>query len=547
MTRPASGVSGSAGMAGGSMSLRARIIFLFATALVLTLAVAALIGERMARRALESSLRDRTVDLARTIADELALSPHSDPDRAARQLGAILTRRRGLRSAQLSFRHGKETKTVHVTFGEEGAVLETTSDPSATIPLTTQVALQDDGKGRSWRVELPLRDGAGHAYGALRLDASLSQAEEIATSERSVFFLVAAVSAALLTAVFGLILGQWLTRPLTRLAGAMEAVASGAVDETRVPGTDRGDEVGVVARGLSAMLARIRQFNSELQGKVDQAVVGVERKNRELAEVNQLLVEARLDLTSKERLAALGQISGTIAHELGNPLNTMSGHVQLLARDPASPPEVRAGLEIVDREVKRMTAIIRRFLDSARALAPIPEEVDMAALLDEAVTLSVPVEARERIEVHREVDPAAARVRADPGLLRHVLGNLISNAVDAMPTGGTLTVRAGRLGEAVTVEVEDTGVGIDEADRRRLFEPLFTTKPRGKGTGLGLSISREIASALKGRIEVESEPGRGSRFTLSFPEAAAGGRETAAAGAGKAGTNGEGLAHPRGR
>ncbi len=512
------------------MSLRARIIVLFAAALVLTLAVASLIGERIAERALESSLRERTVDLARTIADELALSPHADTDRAARQLGAILTRRRGLRSAQLSMRHGKETKTIHVSFGEEGAVLDTNIRPSASIPTTTQVMLVDDGAGRSWRVELPLRDASNRTYGALRLEASLSDAEEIATSERSVFFLVAGVGAAVLAGLFSVILGQWLTRPLTRLAGAMEAVASGALDETHVPGTERTDEMGVVARGLSGMLARIRRFNGELQARVDEAVAGQARKNRELALVNQLLVEARRDLTTKERLAALGQISGTIAHELGNPLNAISGHIQLLARDPASPPDTRAGLETVEREVKRMTSIIRRFLDSARALAPVPEDVDMGELLDEAVKLSVPVEARHRIEVHREVDPEAAHVRSDPGLLRHVLGNLIANAVDAMPAGGTLTVRASREGATVSVAVGDTGQGMGPEERRHLFEPFFTTKPRGKGTGLGLSISREIAGALKGRIEVDSSPGRGSRFTLSFPETPAHGTPSVASG-----------------
>jgi signal transduction histidine kinase len=388
-------------------------------------------------------------------------------------------------------------------------------------------------------VELPLRDGAGRTYGALRLEASLSDAEEIATTERNVFFLVAGVGAAAMAIVFSILLGHWLTRPLTQLAGAMEAVASGDVDETHVPGTGRADEVGVVARGLSSMLARIRRFNGELQGKVDAAVAGVARKNRELAEVNQLLVEARRDLTSKERLAALGQISGTIAHELGNPLNTINGHIQLLARDPEATDESRAGLEIVEREVKRMTSIIRRFLDSARSLAPAPEEVDVASLLDEAVTLSVPVEARARIEVHREVDPEAAQVRADPALLRHVLGNLIANAVDAMPEGGTLTVRAARAGETVILAVDDTGVGMGPEQQRRLFEPLYTTKPRGKGTGLGLSISREIAGALKGRIEVESRPGRGSRFTLSFPAPPGEPRQDG-------GTDGAAVARPRG-
>jgi len=506
-------------MLGPSMSLRARIIVLFAAALVLTLAVASFLGERLAARALETSLRERTVDLARAIADDLAVSSRTDPDRAARQLSAALTRRRGLRAAQLTLRHGTELQVIRVVFGPEGAELNTRTEPYAALPVDIQVVLVEDGGARSWRVDLPLRDATRRTYGALRLDASLSQAEEITTTERSIFFLVAGTGAVVLALLFSAILGRWLTGPLTQLAGAMEAVASGSIDETRVPGTSRSDEVGVVARTLSGMLARIRRFNGELQGTVDAAVADLARKNRELAEVNHLLVEARRDLTSKERLAALGQISGTIAHELGNPLNTMSGHIQLLARDPAAPAETRAELAIVEREVKRMTAIIRRFLDSARALAPEPEQVDLAALIDEVVTLSIPVEVRSRVEVHEVVEPEASSVRADPALLRHVLGNLISNAVDAMPDGGSLTVSAGRQGSMLTLAVSDTGVGMAPEQRRRAFEPFYTTKPRGKGTGLGLAISREIANALRGRIEVESTPAHGSTFTLSFPEA----------------------------
>jgi len=132
-------------------------------------------------------------------------------------------------------------------------------------------------------------------------------------------------------------------------------------------------------------------------------------------------------------------------------------------------------------------------------------------------------------------------VRADPALLRHVLGNLISNAVDAMPEGGCLTVRVGRQNGTVALAVSDTGVGMAPEQRRRAFEPFYTTKPRGKGTGLGLAISREIANALRGRIEVESTPGQGSTFTLTFPEAA-----TDAATRGLQGGTDGAVAHPRG-
>jgi signal transduction histidine kinase len=108
-------------------------------------------------------------------------------------------------------------------------------------------------------------------------------------------------------------------------------------------------------------------------------------------------------------------------------------------------------------------------------------------------------------------------VRTDPGLVRHLLTNLVANAVDAMPNGGKLEVQARRDGSEVVLRVADTGTGMGPEVKRRIFEPFFTTKAAGMGTGLGLAICKEIARALKGRIDVESEPGRGSTFTVRFP------------------------------
>jgi signal transduction histidine kinase len=198
-------------------------------------------------------------------------------------------------------------------------------------------------------------------------------------------------------------------------------------------------------------------------------------------------------------------------------LNVLSGHVQLLARDPGIPPGVKQDLSVIEREVRRMTSIIRRFLDSARALTPAPQPADVAALVEEALSLSLSAEARTRLEVERSVPADMGRVALDPALVRHVLTNLISNAVDAMPQGGRVSVEARRVGEQLALSVSDTGPGISPEDRKRIFEPFYTTKPPGKGTGLGLAICREIASALHGHIEVESRPGEGSTFTLVFP------------------------------
>jgi len=172
---------------------------------------------------------------------------------------------------------------------------------------------------------------------------------------------------------------------------------------------------------------------------------------------------------------------------------------------------------VIELEVKRMTSIIRRFLDSARALTPAPEPVEIAALIDEALSLTLSADARARIELRRDVPPEMGSATLDPSLVRHVLTNFISNAVDAMAQGGRLVVRARRAGDQIALTVQDSGPGIAPDDRKHIFEPFYSTKPKGKGTGLGLSICREIAAALKGHIEVESAPGQGAAFTLYVP------------------------------
>src|SRR5439155_1559302 len=151
-------------------------------------------------------------------------------------------------------------------------------------------------------------------------------------------------------------------------------------------------------------------------------------------------VAPRRDLPPHDRLAALGQLAGTIAHDLGNPLNALSSHLQLLARRPDLAEPARSQVAVLQGEVTRMTQIIRRFLDQTRGFTPAAETVELAPLVDEALDLTLGMEARQRIQIAREVDGVA--VRTDPGLVRHLLTNLVANAVDAMPNGGRLEVQA---------------------------------------------------------------------------------------------------------
>jgi signal transduction histidine kinase len=502
------------------VSLRLKLTLLFGAILVLTMSVAATLGAAIAQRAVEEVVQERTVEVARSVIADLDLAHGAlrtlDHESVANRLAEVMPLHRGLRRAELVLSRGGKLEVSEIEFGAGGLELslDTRTGP---VPAPQPVRIEEDEDGRVATAEVAVRDLARKAVGLLHVEADVSYAKQIAERERSVFLWVTAASALALALLFGIVLGPMLARPLSELADLMGRVQSGGPEQPPVPGAGRSDEIGIVARGLDAMLARIRNFNAELQSRIDEATADLARKNRALAELNDLLVAARRDLTAKERLAALGQLSGTIAHELGNPLNAMSGRVQLLARDPACPAEVRTELGALDGEVKRMTSIIRRFLDSARALTPAPEPTDVGALVEEALSLTLSEEARARLSIVRDVPGELGRAVTDPGLVRHVLTNLVSNAVDAMPSGGRLTLRARRLGGQLALSVEDTGAGIGAEERRHIFEPFYSTKPPGRGTGLGLAICREIAGALKGRIEVDSEPGRGSTFTLLVP------------------------------
>jgi two-component system NtrC family sensor kinase len=503
------------------VSLRLQLTLLFGAILVVTMAVAATLGAATAQRAVEQVVQDRTVDVARSVLAELELARGAlrtlDHEAMADRLAKAMPLHRGLRSAELLLLRNGRLEVSSIDFGARGVEATLgTRPPPLPVPAAVRIA-EDDEDGRVAVAEVAVLDPAKKAVGLLHVEADVSYAKEIAERERGVFLWVTAASAIALALLFAFVLGPMLARPLSQLADVMGRVQSGDSTVPPVPGADRSDEIGIVARGLDAMLARIRNFNAELQSRIDAATADLARKNRALEELNDLLVAARRDLTAKERLAALGQLSGTIAHELGNPLNAMSGRVQLLARDPDCPAPVRGELHALEGEVKRMTTIIRRFLDSARALTPEPEPTDVGALVDEALSLSLSADARTRLTVVIAVPPELGRVTTDPGLVRHVLTNFISNAVDAMPSGGTLTLSAARHGAQLALAVVDTGAGIGADERRRIFEPFYSTKPPGRGTGLGLAICREIAVALKGRIEVESELGRGSTFTLLVP------------------------------
>jgi two-component system NtrC family sensor kinase len=228
-------------------------------------------------------------------------------------------------------------------------------------------------------------------------------------------------------------------------------------------------------------------------------------------------------ITQSEKLAAVGQLAAGIMHEINNPLATISACVAAiqgkLEDGQATAAALGEYLDIIDREVERCSKIVDGVLDFSRPKGQSKQPLSVHALVDETLFLLKHHQRFKRMTVDRELAPELPRIVGNKEQLIQALMALLLNAVDAMEQAGRLTVRAamGRRGDEVVVEVEDTGVGIPREDQAKIFEPFYTTKQPGRGTGLGLSICYGIVEDHRGRIEVDSIPGRGATFRVYLP------------------------------
>lgn len=334
-------------------------------------------------------------------------------------------------------------------------------------------------------------------------------------------------------------------RPIRQLTETMEDAAQGNLSAL----VDiRTGEFGWLAATYNRMMRRLKQsvdenralleqiktFNLELRGRVEAATAELAAKNAQLEAANERLLTLQRRLTTLEKLATLGEIATIIAHELGTPLNAISGHLQLLLADNVSDPNVLSRLRVIDGQVDRLTGIVRGVLKAMRVPPPRYSPIDVRRVIRDVVDLFTPTAQKRKISVHLRLEESLPLLQADPDQLQQVFLNLFSNAIDAMKEGGVLAVgarfvpqaEAGDLGEGggcVRIDVSDTGGGMDEETARHAFEPFYTTRNvesdvgASIGMGLGLSICRQIIKNHYGEIAVRSEQGQGTEFTILIP------------------------------
>jgi signal transduction histidine kinase len=274
----------------------------------------------------------------------------------------------------------------------------------------------------------------------------------------------------------------------------------------------------------------LRQAHAELEDRVRDRTAELTKANTALREeiserqkIEKELLRLQHQIGPVERLATIGRLTGTVAHDLGTPLNSVLGYTQLLAQEEL-PERARRRLTIIETQIHRMGEIIQNYLAYTRGNPP-REKIYVNELIRDTLLLLQPVFKQRNLEVTSRLADGLPIIHGDSNSIQRVIINLLDNAVDACENAGCITIRTSERretshkDEGVVIEFEDTGMGIQPEILPRVFDLFVTTKPPGKGTGLGLVICQEIVKAHGGTIDISSQVGQGTTVTLFFPSA----------------------------
>ena len=360
---------------------------------------------------------------------------------------------------------------------------------------------------------LPLLTADGR-LGAIELSESMDEMHDYVQESlrRSAMVIGAStVSGLLFMGVLGSI---WIDRPMRKIKAQAERIGTGDFT-TSIDYSGKGEiaELSTTIERMRGQLALAREAEKKAN---DEKIATLEK------------------LRHTERLATLGQLSAGMAHELGTPLNVISGRAKLIRSHGMQQEDIERSARIIGEQAERMTEIMRQLLSFARRGESRKQSIDVNSLLHVVEPLLEPIAHKNKVTLELLAAQQQVQVEADPGQLQQVLLNLMLNGIQAMPEGGTLSIscdlcRATWVPDNiedneqswVCLQVRDQGIGIDPETLRNIFDPFFTTKDVGQGTGLGLSIAYGIVEEHGGWISVDSQLGQGSSFTVYLPQISA--------------------------
>lgn len=333
---------------------------------------------------------------------------------------------------------------------------------------------------------------------------------------------IAIATVALMAIAFYLLFQKLVYQPLERLLAVMDSAKAGDLRaEIELP--KKSNEFGLLSENFNSMMRQIREMTAErekqneiLQEKVGAATGELVQKNEQLETANLELFRATRKMTEMERLAAAGQTAAEFAHEVGTPLNLISGHAQLLQGDFADDAPGKKRVGIITAQIERIERIVREMLDRTRFGASVHSPLNLNDLLRKTFDAIEPTLQERRVNLKIDLAENLPPISGDTDRLQQVFINLFNNSLDAMPEGGEISISTVAEQNKIRAEFADTGSGLSDEAKARIFQPLFTTKGRGRGTGLGLFVVSEILQEHRAAIRAESETGKGTKFILSF-------------------------------
>jgi two-component system NtrC family sensor kinase len=506
--------SRSGGNARWISSLRLRLALAIAISVALAGIGASGLALRMARQALTNDVRGIAGQAAGRAADQLSRLPVplsvEAIEKTLRQLNSEISEIGHLSYVQESANGPVVAGTTGMSQGEVGLGLAVLSIKESRTVFSESID--------TIRVASPVMRG-GKPVGAVLARADLGAVIRLQQRALQAIVGFALLSIVALVVLVDLLAWPLVYKPIQQLRETIARVTAGDFS-ARAP-VWRYDELGDMAVGLNEMLARLEHFNEELQARVDEATVELQQRNEQLVESYHRLFGLREQLASAEQLASVGQTAANVAHQVGTPLNLISGYVQMLKEDLGANSPHAARLAIIEEQIGKVTTTVRSLLDRSRQTGR-RSRVAAGALVGRIAEVMRPNLEAANIRLEVEAPGADIPILVDATNLELALLNLMTNAVDAMPTGGTLRVIVRETPQhRVRVEISDTGHGISDELMTRIFDPWVSTKKPGRGTGLGLAIARDVIAAHGGTITVASTVGQGTSFTIDLPSDAA--------------------------
>jgi two-component system NtrC family sensor kinase len=497
-----------------ALSLRMRLALLVALSTAIVIGIEAFLEISVFEHAVERDLLETARLTALAVADdyELRVNP-VDAAVLSKDLHELVLTAPTLRTLTIvQLNDGTASVIASTSTGERPEALALAGRAMRDSVTVTGSA----GPGAA-AVAVPVSGPDGSRAAAVAT-VSLAALDQLRTKGRQVTLWFTPAAIVLLTLLVDWLGRRLIHRPIGKIRDTM--TRAGAGDFTARTEAVRPDEIGSVAAGLNDMLHRLQDFHDALQERVAEATAELRVRNEELVDSYQRVFALREALARAEQLAAVGQMAASVAHQVGTPLNLISGYVQMLQQDAACDPRTARRLTIVQEQIAKVASVVRTLLDHSRR----PENRSPTALgplLARVADVARPKLHASGIALHLDVPPDLPLIWADSEELELAMLNLVTNSLDAMPGGGSLSIRATSGHSRIRIEVSDTGTGISEELLPRIFQPWVTTKTAGRGTGLGLSITHDVVARHGGTIQAISEPGKHTTFTIDLPSSAA--------------------------